>query len=140
MLFFFRFVFWARVLVAFGLQLSTSSFANDFRHMIEPDAKISKACTGCHGPEDRSTTFGYVPRLTGKPEVYLYNHLLNIQHGTRIYPQMSFLLENVNTDYLHQLAHFFAMQTSSYSPPQNTKAIKSNWKWVARWSCKENLC
>ena len=125
MLFFFRFVFWARVLVAFGLQLSTSSFAIDFRHMIEPDAKISKACTGCHGPEDRSTTFGYFPRLTGKPEVYLYNQLLNFQHGTRIYPQMSFLLENVNTDYLHQLAHFFAMQNTSYPPPTKYKGNKA---------------
>jgi cytochrome c553 len=81
------------------------------------DATLVKACTVCHGPEGRSTPYGYFPRLAGKPETYLYNQLLNFQQGTRHYQQMSNLLGNVNPAYLQKLAHFFATQAIAYPPP-----------------------
>ena len=70
------------------------------------DATLVKACTVCHGPEGRSTPYGYFPRLAGKPETYLYNQLLNFQQGTRHYQQMSNLLGNVNPAYLVEPAKF----------------------------------
>ena len=55
-------------------------------------AQRTLACTGCHGPQGRSGPDGYYPRLAGKPAGYLYNQLVNLQHGRRNYPLMQNLL------------------------------------------------
>ncbi len=83
----------------------------------EVDDALVKACTVCHGPEGRSTPYGYFPRLAGKPETYLLNQLQNFQAGRRHYAQMGYLLENVNAAYLQQLAQFFAKQDIPYPAP-----------------------
>jgi cytochrome c553 len=110
--FFIKLLFTAILLGCYWL-----SFAQTSETAVLSGSELVKACTLCHGPQGRSTPYGYFPRLAGKPETYLFNQLLNFQQGKRHYAQMSYLLENVNPEYLHKLAHFFATQTIAYPPP-----------------------
>ena len=80
-------------------------------------AQLVKTCTGCHGPKGKSTPYGYFPRIAGKPEAYLFNQLINFQQGSRVNPQMSYLLENISPSYLHLLAIYFATQEVPYPAP-----------------------
>jgi len=111
-------------LTSFGLdQKSTSPTPFELdKHSL---SQIVKACTGCHGPQGRSTPYGYFPRIAGKPEAYLFNQLLNFQQGKRVYPQMSYLLDNLSPSYLHALAHFFATQEVPYPPPAQISVNES---------------
>ena len=71
-------------------------------------ASRTLACTTCHGAEGRSTPYGYYPRIAGKPAGYLYNQLLNLRDGRRVYSGMTYLLENLTDDYLREMALHFA--------------------------------
>ncbi len=93
------------------------------------DDALVKACTLCHGPEGRSTPYGYFPRLAGKPETYLLNQLQNFQAGRRHYAQMGYLLENVDAAYLQQLAQFFAKQDIPYPAPAVFSTPPPQLKW-----------
>ena len=80
------------------------------------------ACTACHGKEGRATPGGYFPRIAGKPAGYLYQQLLNFRDGRRSYPQMSYLLEHLTDDYLHEIAGYFAALDLPYATPSNVTA------------------
>jgi cytochrome c553 len=78
------------------------------------------ACTGCHGAEGRAGPDGYYPRIAGKPAGYLYNQLLNFRDGRRQYPLMSELLQNLNNDYLREMAAHFSALDLPYPPASRT--------------------
>lgn len=80
------------------------------------------ACTACHGKEGRASPSGYFPRIAGKPAGYLYQQLLNFRDGRRSYPQMSYLLEHLTDDYLHEIAGYFAALDLPYATPSNVTA------------------
>ena len=59
-----------RLLLA-GLLLWQAVGAALAREVPDTMAQRALACTGCHGPQGRSSPEGYVPRLAGKPAGYL---------------------------------------------------------------------
>lgn len=71
-------------------------------------AQRLKACTACHGQEDRVARDAYYPRIAGKPAGYLYNQLLNFRDGRRHYALMNGLLQPLGDDYLREIADYFA--------------------------------
>jgi len=75
------------------------------------------ACTGCHGPQGRSTPLGYVPRIAGKPAGYLAAQLRAFRDGQRQHDGMARLLVHLSDDYLAELAgHFAALQVPYPAP------------------------
>ena len=81
-------------------------------------AERTAACVLCHGKEGRATSAGYLPRIAGKPQSYLYNQLRHFREGRRINPQMNSMLANLSDDYLWHMAGYFAAQHPPYSAPQ----------------------
>lgn len=79
-------------------------------------AQRALACTGCHGPQGRSSPQGYVPRIAGKPEGYLYQQLLAFRDGRRPHEAMARLLAPLTDDYLLTLAKHFASLEVPYLP------------------------
>ena len=79
-------------------------------------AQRALACTGCHGPQGRSSPQGYVPRIAGKPEGYLYQQLLAFRDGRRPNEAMARLLAPLTDDYLRTLASHFASLEVPYLP------------------------
>ena len=112
-----RWLFTASLFIAAHVFAAEALHQTKSAPSLDPVAQLVKTCTGCHGPEGRATPYGYFPRIAGKPENYLYNQLLNFQEGRRVYPQMSYLLENLDPSYLKLLAHYFATQELDYPAP-----------------------
>ncbi len=77
-----------------------------------------KACIACHDAQGKVTNDGYYPRIAGKPEGYLYNQLLNFQHGRRNYPAMNYMVRHLPDAYLKDIARYFSEQHPPYAPPQ----------------------
>lgn len=74
-------------------------------------AQRARACTICHGAQDRPEAAGaalYFPRLAGKPQGYLFAQLQNFRDGRRNYPAMTHLLQHMDDRYLQALAGYFA--------------------------------
>jgi cytochrome c553 len=74
------------------------------------------ACTACHGSASAPPAAGsggqrqYFPRIAGKPAGYLYNQLTNFRDGRRQYPQMTWMVQHLSNDYLHEIAEYFSAQ------------------------------
>ena len=85
-------------------------------------AQRVQACTTCHGKEGRATNQGYFPRIAGKPAGYLYSQLVNFREGRRNYAAMTYLVEHLSDDYLHEIAGHFASLDLPYPPPQPATA------------------
>jgi cytochrome c553 len=75
------------------------------------------ACTSCHGSASAApATIGpggerqYFPRIAGKPAGYLYNQLINFREGRRQYPLMTWMVQHLSDDYLHEIADYFSTQ------------------------------
>jgi cytochrome c553 len=82
-------------------------------------AQRALACTGCHGPQGKSTPTGYLPRIAGKPAGYLTQQLLSFRDGRRQHDGMARLLQNLTDDYLMALAgHFAALDLPYPAPPR----------------------
>ncbi|MFN9775768.1 MAG: c-type cytochrome [Burkholderiales bacterium] len=79
------------------------------------DARLL-ACTGCHGPQGRSTPDGYYPRIAGKPAGYLYNQLLNFRDGRRAVPSMTWMVDGLPDAYLRDIAAHFAGRHPPHPP------------------------
>lgn len=85
-------------------------------------AQRLSACTACHGsasappasPQGGPTGSGggrqYFPRIAGKPAGYLYNQLINFREGRRQYPLMTWMVQHLSDDYLHEIADYFSTQ------------------------------
>src|SRR5690349_6633490 len=72
-------------------------------------AQRLSACTSCHGsastPPAATGAGGerqYFPRIAGKPAGYLYNQLINFREGRRQYPLMTWMVQHLSDDYLHE--------------------------------------
>ena len=77
------------------------------------------ACIACHGgpatapmaeAAGAAGTRHYYPRIAGKPAGYLYNQLRNFRDGRRQYPLMTWMVDHLSDDYLHEIAGYFAGQ------------------------------
>jgi cytochrome c553 len=75
------------------------------------------ACISCHGnattPPAAVGSGGqrqYYPRIAGKPAGYLYNQLTNFRDGRRQYPLMTWMVQHLSDDYLHEIADYFSSQ------------------------------
>jgi cytochrome c553 len=75
------------------------------------------ACTACHGsattPPAAVGSGGqrqYFPRIAGKPAGYLYNQLINFREGRRQFPQMTWMVQHLSDEYLHEIAEYFSAQ------------------------------
>ncbi|MGJ7915306.1 c-type cytochrome [Massilia sp. LXY-6] len=75
------------------------------------------ACTSCHGsasaPSAAAGSGGqrqYFPRIAGKPAGYLYNQLINFREGRRQYPLMTWMVQHMSDDYLHEIADYFSRE------------------------------
>jgi cytochrome c553 len=79
------------------------------------------ACTACHGSaatlqDTPPAAIGpggerqYFPRIAGKPAGYLYNQLTNFRDGRRQYPLMTWMVQHLSDDYLHEIADYFSTQ------------------------------
>jgi cytochrome c553 len=66
------------------------------------------ACSACHGTRGEGLASAYFPRLSGKPEGYLFNQLAAFRSGRRRYAPMNFLLKFMPDTYLHAMAAYFA--------------------------------
>jgi cytochrome c553 len=73
-------------------------------------------CLSCHGntpapaagaPRDERR---YFPRIAGKPAGYLYNQLQNFRAGRRQYPLMTWMVSPLSSEYLHEIADYFAAE------------------------------
>ncbi len=80
-------------------------------------AQRVSACVSCHGsastPPAATGSGGerqYYPRIAGKPAGYLYNQLTNFRDGRRQYPLMTWMVQHLSDDYLHEIADYFASQ------------------------------
>jgi cytochrome c553 len=78
------------------------------------DQRLS-ACTSCHGSASTPpAAIGpggerqYFPRIAGKPAGYLYNQLINFREGRRQYPLMTWMVQHLSDDYLHEIADYFS--------------------------------
>lgn len=94
-------------------------------------AERARACTACHGAQDRQTAEGYVPRIAGKPAGYLLEQLRNFRDGRRRQETMARLLENLDERYLDELAHYFADQAPPrHAPVAADPAAAAGAAWV----------
>jgi cytochrome c553 len=80
-------------------------------------AQRAQACTVCHGEQGRASPAGYVPRLAGKPALYLFEQTQAFRDGRRAHRGMAQLLHNVDDTLLRELAEHFAQQRPPYPPP-----------------------
>lgn len=83
------------------------------------------ACTGCHGPQGKSSPEGYVPRIAGKPGGYLHQQLLAFRDGRRRHDGMARLLQHLGDDYLAEIAAHFAALDVPYEPAATSRAAVS---------------
>ncbi len=110
-------------LLAFGplvivlLLVALASSATSAQTVPDTLGQRALACTGCHGPQGRSTPLGYVPRIAGKPAGYLAAQLRAFRDGQRQHDGMARLLAQLGDDYLAELAgHFAALQVPHAAP------------------------
>jgi len=106
-----------------ALLLTAASSASATRSAPPPQvadtlAQRVLACTGCHGQQGRASNEGYVPRIAGKPAVYLQRQLLSFRDGRRRHVGMARLLEGLPDAYLQEIAtHFAALDLPPEKPP-----------------------
>lgn len=72
-------------------------------------AERLKPCAGCHDNTDADISDqDYAPSISGKPAEYLYQQLLNYREGRRINTVMNNMLAYLSTDYLYEIAVYYA--------------------------------
>jgi len=113
----------AAILVWMTALPASAQPARQGRQAAVPDTLSQRltACIACHGsaatppaaPASQSGTSGtrqYFPRIAGKPAGYLYNQLTNFRDGRRQYPQMTWMVQHLSDDYLHEIADYFSRE------------------------------
>ncbi|HET9822629.1 MAG TPA: cytochrome c4 [Burkholderiaceae bacterium] len=100
---------WPPLAVVLGLSLPSAA-AIAAPPVPDTVAQRALACTACHGREDRERQGSHVPRLSGKPEGYLFEQMRNFRDGRRIHQGMARLMEHLDDRYLRELAAHFAEQ------------------------------
>lgn len=106
-----------------ALMLTPSAWVAQAAQPVQKDLPQSEwahraaACTACHTGNGAASPTGYVPRIAGKPEGYLYQQLLNFRDGRRHQSAMARQLGNLDDTYLHGLAAYFASLQLPYPAP-----------------------
>lgn len=98
-------------------------------------AQRTLACTGCHGPQGKSTPLGYVPRIAGKPAGYLLAQLKAFRDGQRQHDGMARLLAQLDDAYLAEIAGHFSRLQVAYAdpaPPQGPVSSRAAGERLAR--------
>lgn len=95
-------------------------------------AERVKACTICHGMEDKHDRDAYYPRIAGKLEGYLFNQLRHFRDGRRYYQPMAILLENMSDAYLLEIAQYFATLDVPYPLPEPITLLPAEVKLVEK--------
>jgi cytochrome c553 len=73
------------------------------------------ACTSCHGTHgEGSADSQFFPRLAGKPAEYLARQLRYFQDGQRKYAPMQNIVQQLDPDYLREIAEYFSAQQVPY--------------------------
>jgi cytochrome c553 len=111
-----------RSVAAAAMAAMSAAMAGTPQAIPDTLAQRMQPCTACHGKEGRPTQQGYFPRIAGKPAGYLYNQLDNFRSGRRAYPTMTYFVEQMSDDYLHEIADHFASLDLAYAPPQTVGA------------------
>jgi cytochrome c553 len=113
--------FRSRAYLAAALACSAALPASAQQRVPDTLAQRVAACTACHGsaatpqaaPPAGVKAGGerqYFPRIAGKPAGYLYNQLTNFRDGRRQYPLMTWMVQHLSDDYLHEIADYFSTQ------------------------------
>ncbi|MDV6344026.1 c-type cytochrome [Nitrosomonas sp. Is37] len=92
--------------------------ANAAQSVPDTIAERVKVCTVCHDDKDKMGRHAYYPRISGKPQGYLFNQLRNFRDGLRHYQPMAILLENMSDAYLQEIAHYFSTLQPPFPPPE----------------------
>ena len=85
-------------------------------------AQRMQPCGACHGKEGRPTDQGFFPRIAGKPAGYIFNQFDNFRSGRRANATMTYFVEHMSDDYLHEIADYFGALDLPYAPPQTVGA------------------
>ena len=82
------------------------------------------ACAVCHGANGEGLKLNeYHPRLATKPEVYLYNQLVNFRDKRREYGIMNYMVAYLSDSYLLEIAaHYSKLQPAYPAPSQRASA------------------
>lgn len=89
---------------------------------LDSMAQRTAACIACHGAEGRASAEGFLPRIAGKPQGYLYKQLLHFRQGRRVNPAMQAMVAQLPDAYLVEIAGYFAAQEVPYPAPQKSAA------------------
>ena len=111
---------WAGAVLALWLAHGTALAAAADAHPVDTIAQRVAACIACHGREGATTNAGYFPRLAGKPAGYLFNQLRSFRDGRRFNADMSYMVQHLSDDYLHEMADYFAGLDLAYPPVSGT--------------------
>ena len=101
--------------------LALASWAIHAAPLAPPDtiAERAKPCIACHGNEGRTARNEYHPRLSGKPQGYLFNQMVNFRDGQRRHRAMALLMQNLSDAYLLEMAGHFSAQAPQYAASKN---------------------
>lgn len=85
------------------------------------------ACNACHGAQGEGMTGSvYYPHLAGKPALYLFRQLRAFRDGGRSYPQMGWLMRNMDDAYLQAIAqHFAALPPRTHATGEPAKSANA---------------
>ena len=105
-------------LLAFGVAVATSAATpqSDAAPPV-PDTMQQRviACTSCHGVRGAGSPDSLSgPRLAGKPAGYLFQQLEYFQSGQRQHAPMEYVVRQLSSAYLRQIADYFAQQDVPY--------------------------
>lgn len=111
---------WKIIFVVVLVFVANGANAHEPSAIEVPDtiAERVRACTLCHGDEDKLGRDAYYPRIAGKPRGYLYNQLRNFRDGRRNYQPMEILLENMSDAYLLEIADYFSSLQLPFPAPE----------------------
>jgi cytochrome c553 len=123
------------LLAGLALWLPVVALAQDTLPSAERTAwaRRAAACVACHTGDGVASAAGYVPRIAGKPEGYLYRQLLNFRDGRRHQEVMRRQLENLDDAYLRGLANHFSRLDLPYPAPAvvpSAEAVQRGRNWV----------
>jgi len=113
----FRYLF--PILAALSLPAWAASAPDDLTEHLA-------ACNVCHGARGEGATGSeYYPHLAGKPAGYLLRQLRAFRDGGRNYPQMGWLMRNMDDAYLQAIAeHFAALPPRTRVPDAPVRTVQ----------------
>ncbi|MDM0043872.1 c-type cytochrome [Variovorax dokdonensis] len=116
------------VLLAFSVGAVAAAEANA-GHNTGARATIEQRvapCIACHGRQGSSSNAAYYPRLSGKPEGYLFDQLQSFRDGRRFHRDMVYLVRHMSDENLRDMARYFARLDLPYPAVGTTTDADAN--------------